>query len=62
MIRIEEGGQLIIDGGTLENASLQFESGSSFTVKDNGVIKMRSNCNFDSVQGCIMNVECGEIQ
>ena len=62
VIRIEEGGQLIIDGGTLENASLQFESGSSFTVKNNGVIKMRSNCNFDSVQGCIMNVECGEIQ
>ena len=62
IIYVENGGQLIIDGGTLQDACLQLGYGSSLTIRNKGIIKMRSNCNFDSPQGAVVNVEYGSIQ
>jgi hypothetical protein len=62
IIYVENGGQLIIDGGTLQDACLQLGYGSSLTIRNNGIIKMRSNCNFESPQGAVVNIEYGSIQ
>lgn len=62
IIYVENGGQLIIDGGTLQDACLQLGYGSSLTIRNKGIIKMRSNCNFESPQGAVVNIEYGSIQ
>jgi len=62
IIIVENGGQLIVDGGTIQDACLQLRIGSSMTIRNGGGIKMRSNCNFDAPQGAIVNIEYGSIQ
>ena len=41
-ITVRDGGSLIIDGGILDNASVNLLSGSSFVVKNNGSVKLAS--------------------
>ena len=50
------------DGGTLQDVSLNLGNGSSLTIRNDGVIKMRSNCIFDAPQGAVINVDYGCIQ
>ena len=61
IITIENGGQLIIDGGTIQGACLQLGNESSLTIRNNGVINMRSNCDFAAPQGAVVNIEYGRI-
>lgn len=41
-ITVRDGGSLIIDGGMLDNASVNLLPGSSFVVKNNGSVKLAS--------------------
>ena len=62
IIIVENGGRLIIDGEILQNASLQLGNGSSLTIKNGGVIKMRSNNNFYVPHGAVVNIDYGSIE
>lgn len=62
IITVEDGGQLIVDGGLLQDVSLNLGNGSSLTIRNGGVIKMRSNCIFDAPQGVVIDIDYGCIQ
>lgn len=61
-ITVENGGQLIIDGGTLQDADLRLENGSSLTLRNWGEIKMRTNNILDAPQGAIVILEHGSVR
>ena len=60
-IRVCEGGILIIDGGTLQNANITMIPGSTLILRNNGKINMASNLSFDASKGVVVNIESGEI-
>ena len=60
-IRVCEGGTLVVDGGTLENADITMVPGSTLIVKNNGRIKMALGKEFHVPVGAIVNIVSGEI-
>lgn len=60
-IRVCEGGKLIIDGGTLQNADITLVPGSSLIVRNNGVINMATGKSLEAPKGALVNIESGEI-
>lgn len=60
-IRVCEGGILIVDGGTLQNADITMVPGSTLIIRNNGVINMASGKEFIAPVGTIVNIESGEI-
>lgn len=60
-IIVESGGELVVDGGVLDNARITFVSGSSLMVKNSGTIKMAAGEAFHAPIGVIVNVESGKI-
>ena len=60
-IRVCEGGTLIVDGGTLQNADLNLIPGSSLILRNNGKIYMDSVMDFEAPEGVVVNIESGEI-
>lgn len=60
-IRVCEGGILIIDGGTLQNANITMVPGSTLILRNNGKINMASYVSFDAPKGVVVNIESGEI-
>ncbi|MBO7045774.1 MAG: hypothetical protein J6W38_05410 [Prevotella sp.] len=60
-IRVCEGGKLIIDGGTLQNADITMVPGCTVIVRNNGKINMATGKDFNAPIGVIVNIESGEI-
>ena len=60
-IRVCEGGVLIIDGGTLQNADITMVPGSQLIIRNNGKINMTTGQFFHAPTGVIVNIESGEI-
>ena len=60
-IRVCEGGVLIVDGGTLQNADITMVPGSSMIIRNNGKINMATGKVFEAPTGATVNIECGEI-
>ena len=60
-IRVCEGGTLIVDGGTIQDADIQMIPGSTLIVRNNGKINMAVNKHFNAPFGVFVNIENGEI-
>ena len=60
-IRVCEGGVLIIDGGTLQNADIVMVPGSRLIIRNNGVINMATGKNFEAPTGVTVSIENGKI-
>ena len=56
-----EGGVLIVDGGTIQNADITMVPGSQLIVRNNGKIYMTSGKEFEAPKGAYVNIENGEI-
>lgn len=56
---VEQGGQLVIDGGTLSNAEIELKVGASLQITNGGVIENRND--FIVPTGAIVNITNGEI-
>lgn len=61
VIRVCEGGTLIVDGGTLQNANLKLIPGSHLIIRNNGSINMSSDTPFYAPLGVIVDIESGTI-
>ena len=60
-IRVCEGGKLIVDGGTLQNADLTLVPGCTVIIKHNGIINMASGKEFQAPVGAVVIIESGVI-
>jgi hypothetical protein len=60
-IRICEGGKLIVDGGTLQNADLELVPGCHITIKNNGKINMARGKTFEAPEGVVIDIPYGSI-
>lgn len=60
-IKVEAGGQLIVDGGVLANASINMEASSSLVIDNGGTIYMRTGQDFYAPVGSVVNITSGEI-
>lgn len=60
-IRVCEGGKLIVDGGTLQNADLELVPGCQVVVKNNGKVNMASGKTFDAPEGAVVEIPYGSI-
>ena len=60
-IRVCEGGTLIVDGGTLQNADIILVPGCTVIIRHNGKINMASGKEFQAPVGAVVNIESGEI-
>ena len=61
LIRVCEGGTLIIDGGVINDASLVLVPGCTVVLRNGGVINMASGKTFEAPVGAVVNIESGEI-
>ena len=61
-IRVCEGGTLVVDGGTIQNADITMVPGSTEILRNSGKRKMASGKDFDAPNGVTVNLESGEIQ
>lgn len=60
-IRVCEGGTLIVDGGTLNNAKIELVPGGHLIVRNNGTINMAMEEDFEAPIGAIVDIEHGSI-
>ena len=60
-ITIESGGELVIDGGVITNADIDFATGGKMKIINGGKLVMRTNTDFEAPVGAIVEVENGEI-
>ena len=60
-IRVCEGGTLIVDGGTIQDANLVLVPGCTVILRNGGVINMAVGKSFEAPVGVIVNIESGEI-
>jgi hypothetical protein len=60
-ITVMSGASLIIDSGNIQNANVRAMAGSSVTIKNNGSIKLRSNGEFYTETGTIVDFPNGSI-
>jgi len=60
-ITINSGASLVIDSATLANANVHAMGGSSVTIKNNGSIKLRTNGDFNSEAGALLDMPYGGI-
>ncbi|MBO7045926.1 MAG: hypothetical protein J6W38_06180 [Prevotella sp.] len=60
-IRVCEGGTLILDGGTLQNADITMVPGCTVILRNNGKINMAPGKLFNAPVGAIVNIKSGEI-
>ena len=61
IIRVCEGGSLIVDGGTIQNANLVLVPGCTVIIRNGGVINMAPGKSFDAPIGATVNIESGII-
>lgn len=60
-ITVQSNGELIIDGGELQNADLELNVGSKLILKNGGKINMRNGKDFYAPIGASVTIEEGEI-
>lgn len=60
-IKVNNGGKLIVDGGTLQNADIEMLSGCQVIIKNNGKINMASGKTFNAPVGAIVDIPYGAI-
>ena len=60
-IVVKNGGKLIIDGGVLNNASIEVESGGHLQIVNNGTINLRSTAALDIKNGGTLDFSSGYI-
>lgn len=60
-IRVCEGGTLIVDGGTLNNAKIELVPGGHLIVRNNGRINMATGEDFEAPIGALVDIEYGSI-
>lgn len=60
-IRVCEGGILIVDGGTIENADLALVPGCTLILRNGGIINLAAGKTFEAPIGAIVTIESGEI-
>lgn len=60
-ITIQNGGKLVLLGGTISNGNIIAESGSSLIINNNGVITLGSSNLFDIKSGAIYNLNRGSV-
>jgi hypothetical protein len=58
---VENGGLLTIDGGTLNNAKIVFNSGATLNVVNGGTINMAQNQDFNAPVGVVVNITEGQV-
>jgi hypothetical protein len=61
-IIVEPNGELVIDGGTLQNADIELNVGSRLVLKNGGTIIMRKGKAFFAPLGATVNIENGLIK
>lgn len=60
-IRVCEGGVLIVDGGTIQNADITMVPGCTVIIRNNGKINMALGKTFEAPLGATVTIESGEI-
>ena len=60
-IRVCEGGTLIVDGGTINNADITLVPGCTVILRNNGIINMANGKNFEAPQGAVVQIYRGKI-
>lgn len=60
-IIVEQNGELVIDGGVLQNADLKLKAGSKLVLKNGGTIHLRNGKDFCAPIGASVIIEEGEI-
>lgn len=60
-IRVCEGGTLIVDGGTIDNADLVLVPGCTLILRNGGIINLAVGKNFEAPIGAVVTIESGEI-
>lgn len=60
-ITIDNGGKLIIDGGTITNAYIVMNAGSQLKFINDGLLVCRSNTNFYAPSGALVEMNHGKI-
>lgn len=60
-IKVYNGGKLIVDGGSLQNADIEMLSGSQVIIKNSGKINMASGMTFNAPAGVIIDIPYGSI-
>lgn len=61
IVTIEPNGELVIDGGIITNADINFEVGGKLTIKNGGKLIMRTNTDFVVPIGGMADIENGSI-
>ena len=61
-ITVMSGASLIIDDANVLNANIRALSGSSVTIKNNGSIKLRSNAEFYTETGTVVDIPYGSVE
>lgn len=60
-ITVENGGTLTIDGGTLDNARITFNTGSILNIQNGGIVKKAVDEDFYTPVGASVNITNGKI-
>jgi len=60
-ITIQNGGKLILSGGTIDNGSIVAQNGSELTISNNGKILLGSYDNFDIQLGAVFKLVYGKV-
>lgn len=61
IIRVCEGGTLIVDGGVILDAKITLVPGSTLTIRNNGQINMKHDTDFHAPTGVTVYIESGAI-
>ena len=60
-IIVENGGKLIVNGGTLNNVDIEVQSGGQLQIINNGAIKLFGGATFDIKNGATLEIISGSI-
>lgn len=60
-VTIESGGELVVDGGVVTNADINFSPGGKMTLKNGGQLVLRTNTNFIVPVGAFADISNGRI-
>lgn len=61
-VTVSNGGDLIVDNGSVDNVILKTESNSKVTIKNNGTIKHNKDCSFTLTSGAELEILSGIIE
>ena len=62
IIKVKNGGKLILNGGLLSDANIVVESGGTLIINNGGIIRLRHNGQFLTEVGAIVSINQGNIE